>query len=396
MGEMVGTPRMIKLLNKDVIEGIIKVNGPITKPEIAKLTNLSLVTVNKTVDILVSENKVRLSDVHDSSVGRRAQYFEINEELHYIIGLHYDCNMYIGAVSNSIGKIIFRREFPVRVSSYGEVMEDTYSALDSLCEFCTGHEIAAIGLGVPGVVKEGVVTNIPNIPSWEGVDVAHVLEERYGAPVLLENDINLAAMGVYYGQYKDKVDSLALVYLEQGIGSGLILGRELFKGATNFAGELSYLPVDWGMDGRNAVNAAGAQPAAGSDARCSGAQSAAGSDARYNGAFEHTVIRLEEELRQSSGTRKKELKSLLRRTVANGLLSIICVINPEVVGLVCSQITRTDIKGIEELLKDCIGEEHVPKLMKLDDIREPGIHGLIGMCIREITPTYSLSSRKRG
>ena len=49
MAEMVGTPRMIKLLNKDVIEGIIKVNGPITKPEIARLTNLSLVTVNNVI-----------------------------------------------------------------------------------------------------------------------------------------------------------------------------------------------------------------------------------------------------------------------------------------------------------------------------------------------------------
>ena len=93
MAETVGTPRMIKLLNKDVIEGIIRVNGPITKPEIARLTNLSLVTVNKTVDILVKRRiKVKLSGVQDSSVGRRAQYFEINEELHYIIGLHYDCN----------------------------------------------------------------------------------------------------------------------------------------------------------------------------------------------------------------------------------------------------------------------------------------------------------------
>lgn len=370
MGEMVGTPRMIKLLNKDVIEGIIKVNGPVTKPEIARLTNLSLVTVNKTVDILVQENKVKLSDVQDSSVGRRAQYFEINEELHYIIGLHYDCNMYIGAVSNSIGEIIYRKEYPVRSGSLKEVMEDTCNALDELCKFCSEHEIAAIGLGVPGVVKEGVVTNIPNIPSWEGVDVSRMLEEKYGAPVLLENDINLAAMGVYYGQYKDKVDSLALVYLEQGIGSGLILGRELFKGATNFAGELSYLPVR---------------------RECGGTP-----DSRYKGDFEHTVICLEQELKQSSGAKKKELKTLLRQTIAEGLLSIICVINPEVVGLVCSQISRSDVKMIEDLLKECIGEEHVPRLMKLDDIREQSIHGLIGMCIREITPTYSLSSRKRG
>lgn len=371
MGEMVGTPRMIKLLNKDVIEGVIKGNGPITKPEIARITNLSLVTVNKTVDALVREHKVKVSDVQDSSVGRRAQYFEINEELHYIIGLHYDCSRYIGAVSNSIGEIIHREEFPVRSSSYGEVMEDTFHALDTLSRFCTGHEIAAIGLGVPGVVKEGVVTDIPNIPSWEGVDVSHVLEERYGATVLLENDINLAAMGVYYGQYRDHVDSLVLVYLEQGIGAGLILGKELFKGASNFAGEMSYLPVRGGLgtlaEGR-----------------------------RYKGDFEHTMIHLEQELRDSGGARKKELKSLLRETVADGLLSIVCVINPEVIGLVCSQISRADLKAVEDRLKEHVGEEHVPKLIKLDDIHEPGIHGLIGMCIREITPTYSLSSRKRG
>lgn len=371
MGEMVGTPRMIKLLNKDVIEGIIKMNGPVTKPEIARMTNLSLVTVNKTVDILVEENKVKVSDVKDSTVGRRAQYFEINGELHYIVGLQYDCNGYIGAAANSIGEIIFRKEFPVRSENYEEVMEDTFLALDELCRFCQGHEIAAIGVGVPGVVKDGTVSSIPNIPGWEGMDVAAILEERYRVPVILENDINLAAMGVYFGQYQDKVDSLALVYLEKGIGSGLILNRELFKGATNFAGELSYLPT-----GRRIDDFLGSR--------------------RYKGEFEHTVIRLEEELMESSGTRRKELKALLRETVAGGLLSIVCVINPEVVGLVCRQLSRADVRLIEDRLKECVGSENLPRLMKLDDIREQSVKGLIGLCIREITPTYSLSSRKRG
>lgn len=385
MGEMVGTPRMIKLLNKDVIEGIIKVNGPITKPEIAKITNLSLVTVNKTVDLLLKENKVKVSDVKDSSVGRRAQYFEINEELHYLIGLHYNCNRYIGAVANSIGEIIYRQEYALDTGSFETVMNDTFLALDGLAGFCEGHEIAAIGLGVPGVVKEGVVTDIPNISCWEGLDVARLLEDRYKTTVFLENDINLAAMGVYYGPYKDRVDSLALVYLEQGIGCGIILNRELFKGATNFAGELGCLPVRFGENNSAFYKAGEAQ-----------GEDGASETPRYKGDFEYTVIRLEDEIRQKSGNAKKELKSRLRRTVAQGLLSIVCVINPEVVGIVCSHLSKADVKLVEELIKECVGEEHTPGLIKLENIGEQSIRGLIGMCIREITPTYSLSSRKRG
>ena len=371
MDEMVGTPRMIKLLNKDVIAGIIKTEGPITKPEIAKITNLSLVTVNKTVDVLLSENKVKVSEVKDSSVGRRAQYFEINEELYYIIGLHYECNVYLGAVANSIGEIIYRQEFPVETGSYERVMEDTWFALDSLVDYCKNHEIAAIGLGVPGVVKDGIVSNIPTIPHWEGLDVAKLLEERYGTVVCLENDINLAAIGVYNCNYKETVDNLALIYLEQGIGCGLILNRELFKGSTNFAGELSYLPVE-------KLSVGGEK------------------SSRYRGAFEQTVVRLEQEIREASGSRKKELKSLLRSTVANGLLSLSCLINPEVIVLVCSQLSKNDVKLLEEPLKDWIGEENLPKLVRLENIREQSMKGLLTMCIREITPTYSLSSRKRG
>lgn len=371
MSEMVGTPRMIKLLNKDVIEGIIKTEGPVTKPEIAKITNLSLVTVNKTVDILLAENKVKVSDVKNSSVGRRAQYFEINEELYYILGLHYDCGEYFGAVSNSIGEIIYRQVFTVRTELFDEVMSDTFAALDALKDFSKGHEIAAIGLGVPGVVKEGVVTNIPSIPCWEGVDVAGILEGAYKTTVFLENDINLAAVGAYYDRYRERADNLALIYLEQGIGSGLILNGELFKGATNFAGELSFLPTCQGVADKD-------------------------KGGRFKGNFEHTVVMLQKELRESSGTRKKELKELLRQTVVKGLLSFICLINPEIVVLVCSQLSKTDIKTMEEILKEWIDEEHIPKLLKLEDIREQSISGLLSLCIREISPTYSLSSRKRG
>lgn len=215
------------------------------------------------------------------------------------------------------------------------------------------------------------MTNIPSIPGWEGVDVAKILEETYKITVFLENDINLAAVGAYYDRYREKADNLALIYLEQGIGSGLILNGELFKGATNFAGELSFLPICQREEKED-------------------------KDSRFKGNFEHTLVMLQKALRESGGVKKKELKEQLRQTVVKGLLSFICLINPQIVVLVCSQLSKTDLKAIEEALKEWIGEEHIPRLLKLENIREQSISGLLSLCIREITPTYSLSSRKRG
>lgn len=371
MNEMVGTPRMIKLLNKDVVEGLIKMNGPITKPELAKLTNLSLVTVNKTVEALLLENKVKVSGTHESTGGRRAQYFEINEELYYMIGLCYGRNAYIGAVSNTIGEIIYKEEFPVRPDCYEEVMKDTYYAIDCLLERCKGHEVTAVGIGVPGVVNEGVVTNIPNIASWEGQNIAEIIERKYKVAVLLENDINLATIGVYDSSYRDKVNNLVLIYMDQGIGSGLVLNRELFKGSTNFAGELSYIPV------------------------CSAAATD-GKKTKYKGNFENQVMALHEELKESEGERKKELKGILRKTIADGLLSIICVVNPEIIVLDNSCLSKEDIGIIENLLKEYIDEENIPQIVKSGDLKEHSIQGVINMCIRETLPTYTLSTRKRG
>ncbi len=371
MSGIVGTPRAIKLLNKDIIQDIIKVNGPITKPEIAKITNLSLVTVNKTVETLLQENKVKVSGVNQSTGGRRAQFFEINEELNYIVGLCYHKDVYLGAIANSIGDIIYRQEFPVRVDTYDEVMEDTYFAIDTLIEKCNGHVISAIGIGVPGVINEGIVTNIPNIPSWENINIEKIIEEKYQMTVLLENDINLATIGLYYNDYKDEVDNLALIYLEQGIGSGLILNRELFKGSTNFAGELSYIPV-------------------GNQIMIDGKKT------KYKGNFENKIALINEYLETCTEDKKDEMNEMLLKTIADGLMSIICVINPDIIALKLEKLTDEGIKKIEELIEALIHTDNIPKIIKLNDLRKYSIHGVMNMCIRETMPIYQLTNRKRG
>lgn len=370
MAEMVGTPSVIKLLNKDVIEGIIRAKGPITKPDIAKQTDLSVVTVNKIVALLLKEDRIKASGNYASTGGRRAQFFQINDESYYYVGLYYYKNRYIGAISNAIGKLIYEQQFSVRADSYDSVMTDTYMALDQLIKECQDHPIQAIGLGVPGVVNKGVVTNIPNIPSWEGIDLAADLEKRYKVPVFLENDINLTTLGVYTSYYqKEKVSNMALIYLEQGIGCGFMINRTLYKGFSNFAGELGHIPV------RNYFPAEGRST-------------------RYRGDFEMQISLINEALEASEGDERELYREMLVKTIADGLLSVICVLNPEIAMIKHSGLTNSDCRRIEKRLAKSINKSNLPLIVNVSDLNQCSICGVIQLCMKESTHTYSLSNKK--
>lgn len=370
MSEMVGKPSVIKLLNKDVIEGIIQSEGPITKPEIAKHTQLSVVTVNKIVASLLKEGKVKVSGINNSTGGRRAQSYEINYESNYYIGLYFYKNYYIGAVSNSVGELVHEQEFPVRVDEYAEVMEDTYKAIDSLIGIFKDQTIKAIGLGVPGVVNEGIITDIPSIPSWEGKNIAAILNEKYDIPVFLENDINLTTLGLYITRYKQKkITNMAFIYLEQGIGAGFIVNRSLFKGSSNFAGEVSYLPV---------INRFPTE----------------GKKSKYKGNFETQISLIREAMEEADSRLAAEYKRMFIETIADGLLSIICILNPEIIVLKGS-LTQRDIEQIVVILENCVVGYNIPFLVRSGDLKNSSIQGAIHMCINESTSSYSLSNKKR-
>ena len=368
MSEMVGVPRILKLLNKDIIEKVIQENGPITKPEIARQTNLSLVTVNKIVETLLSENRIRMSGVNESTGGRRAQSYIINKELNYNIVLLYHRDQLLGIVTNSIGDEIYEKEFPLRTDTYENTMTDTYAAIDGLLEQCGSHEVTAIGIGVPGVVSGGFVTNIPNIPGWEGMNVAEVIEEKYQIRVFLENDINLATMGIYSNEYKDDVDNLLVIYMEKGIGSGIILNKELFKGSSNFAGELSYMPVAMRSTRK-------------------------GEKRKYKGHLENEIAVISEEMRSCGDKERMEWKELLLKTMRDSLLSIICILNPEIVVIQYEMLEETDMKILEEMLGELIDGENIPKLVKADNLKKHSIRGLIDLCMNNTMSMYSLSKK---
>ena len=109
-----------------------------------------------------------------------------------------------------------------------------------------GRRIAAASIMVPGTVdnENAVVVQAPNLPALAGFPLKAVLEERFGWPVLLENDANAAAVGEMWMGAARGCRDLVSVTLGTGVGGGVILDGELWRGAHGSAGEIGHSTVD--------------------------------------------------------------------------------------------------------------------------------------------------------
>jgi glucokinase len=110
----------------------------------------------------------------------------------------------------------------------------------------TMKQIAGVGIGAPGAVDfdSGTVIFAPNMEGWKDVSLKKELEKLLGVPVFVENDCNIAALGVYAVELKSKPKSMIGIFVGTGIGGGLIINGELYSGFNHTAGEIGHMVVE--------------------------------------------------------------------------------------------------------------------------------------------------------
>jgi glucokinase len=106
-------------------------------------------------------------------------------------------------------------------------------------------EIAAIGVGAPGVIQvdAGVVVKSPNFPDWNNLPLRNLLEEALMVPVVIENDANAAALGEQWRGAGRDITSMILLTLGTGVGGGIILDKKIWHGADGMAGEIGHMTL---------------------------------------------------------------------------------------------------------------------------------------------------------
>jgi glucokinase len=152
------------------------------------------------------------------------------------------------------GTILTQRVVPAARRGRGD------GILQNLCETVSdlrdealqsGQPIRGIGLGLPGIIDTrtgSVGEDIQNLPELRGLPVRRILEERFGLPVAVDNDVNALALAEWFFGAGRDCRSLAVIAAGTGVGGGLILNGALVRGAGGYGGEIGHIPVD--LDGR--------------------------------------------------------------------------------------------------------------------------------------------------
>lgn len=235
-----------KFSQRSVMEAIVQ-GGPISRASIAKQTGLSKQTISEIVRTLEQEGWVQETGRTKGHVGRTAVTYELVYDAAYIVAVDLGGTKVRVAITD-LACQIFGEEMAPTDPRGGQFVVDQIVALAFRAAEARGvsrDRIRLAVVGVPGAPdsRTGRVMLAPNIAGFDSMDVAGFLARAFGFDVILENDVNLSVMGENWLGQGQGIDDLAYVALGTGIGSGLMVGGHLVRGAINAAGEMGFLPL---------------------------------------------------------------------------------------------------------------------------------------------------------
>ncbi len=179
--------------------------------------------------------------------GPTAQLYELNPRAGWVVGIAVGNDWVRAAIANLIGDIVARRDERSRIKSartliaqIGEIAHGLAGEVGLRWKQVTYATVASPGVFQP---NSGRVDLAPNLPGWGRQGLVEAVQKELGTHVIFENDVNLATVGEqWHGLGKD-VSNFVYLHVGTGVGMGLVLNGELYRGATGAAGEIGYLPL---------------------------------------------------------------------------------------------------------------------------------------------------------
>jgi len=218
-----------------------------TRAELAQTTGLARSTVAARVEELMRLGFVAPVGGGASTGGRPPSLFSLNPRARVVAGVDVGATHVAVALADLSGEVLGTVSTPLEVAEGPEAVLSWAAASVSLLlgrHGRSGTELAAIGIGLPGPVQHatGRPTNPPIMPGWDRYDVPARMQQDHPVPVLIDNDVNIMALGEQRAAFPE-VQDLVFVKVATGIGSGLISGGALQRGAQGTAGDLGHVRV---------------------------------------------------------------------------------------------------------------------------------------------------------
>ena len=225
---------------------------PRTRAEIVKLTGLARSTVGARVDALLAAGLLSASGEAASTGGRPPARLAFNPDAGVVLGADLGATHALVALTDLRGRVVAEKGFGIDISTGpGPVLDSVVRTGRRLLK-AAGRgrgDLAGVGVGLPGPVEHSTGRPVlpPIMPGWDHYDVAGHVSAALGGPVLVDNDVNLMALGEHATVYPH-VEHMIFVKVATGIGAGIISGGRLHRGAQGAAGDLGHVAALHGGD----------------------------------------------------------------------------------------------------------------------------------------------------
>ncbi|MCF2937716.1 ROK family protein [Paenibacillus alkaliterrae] len=242
-----GDLALIKKINTSIVLEAVLKHAPLSRAQISELTGLNKATVSSLVQDLIDSHLVLEIGPGQSSGGRKPVILLFNGTAGYAVGIDLGVNYIRGLLVDLEGNVIAEHQRSLKkhdaAFTLGQLEECIGLLMNEAPE--SPYGIVGIGVGVPGIVDDkGAILFAPNL-KWREVPLQKQLEERFGIPVTIDNEANAGAQGEQkYGAGRG-IPNQIYVSVGIGIGTGIILNKELYKGGSGFSGELGHLSIEY-------------------------------------------------------------------------------------------------------------------------------------------------------
>lgn len=234
----------IRDINKQIVLNYVRVRAPISRAQIARETSLQRSTISSIVDDLQRDGMIEETGTGDSTGGRKPTLLKLRSGTPVAIGVDVTPTETTISLTDLSGQMLEQERFPT--SSDVEYMNA--QILNKIGVFVESHSEAQleVGLSIPGIADtaSGKILYVPYF-RWADWNIGDQIKEKFGLPVTIDNDANAVALAeLWFGGSEIRaIRNFIFVLVAEGIGTGIVIDGQLYRGENGAAGEFGHMYV---------------------------------------------------------------------------------------------------------------------------------------------------------
>ena len=236
--------------NRRAVLEAVRLGGSLSRADLARKTSLTIQTISNIVIELESKGLLLAGANHRNPRGQPSVPYSINPAGGYSLGFHIARHGINGVLTDLTGRVLAQQEVFANPTTPDVATPIVAKMKDHLVKQANIPlaKLLGIGVAIPARFDLGTLsTEGPTaLPGWNDAIARAAFSKSFGTPVIIENDAVAAAIGEHHYGVARGIDSFVMLYIDEGLGAGLFLGGQLFKGALSNAGEIGHMIVEPG------------------------------------------------------------------------------------------------------------------------------------------------------